>query len=137
MKCWKCERELPNDESFYRLRRYLGRRAGYEFTPICTQCFPNLESYHQRLHWHLPAPCTRCGRIVILEAWRDPPCQDVFCSRECQTSVWNARSYAKHRRPPPERACAVCDERFQPKRTDAIYCSSRCKQAAYRAAKVR
>lgn len=39
-------------------------------------------------------------------------------------------------RPEPARECAKCGQEFTPRRSDARFCSSRCRVAAHRAAKV-
>jgi hypothetical protein len=70
------------------------------------------------------ARCWICDRGYRSWSWND----DVFCSREC-AKQW--------RRAPTSygRVCVVCRKYLDPaKRTDAAFCSERCKRRSYRRA---
>lgn len=69
------------------------------------------------------------------EAWRELPREGrivrTFCSDGCKRAEANARIRANR----PERApskCISCDRGFMPSRADSLYCSSACRQRAYR-----
>lgn len=69
------------------------------------------------------------------EAWRELPREGrivrTFCSDGCKRSAASIR--ARENR--PERAssrCGSCDREFTPSRADSLYCSSACRQRAYR-----
>jgi hypothetical protein len=65
--------------------------------------------------------CLQCGGY----------CDQPFKGRcrACYQREWRARHY----KPPAPVACVVCREPFNPKRrSTAQYCSSACRQAAYR-----
>lgn len=69
--------------------------------------------------------CEQCGIHVVLAR----PRKRIFCSEQCSREWYNAhRPKARH----AERVCEECGTIFKPKRTDAQYCSSPCRQAAYR-----
>ena len=61
------------------------------------------------------------------------PCVERFrrrtCSTACQYLAWVRRQREKR---PAKTFCAVCNVSFQPTRADACYCSSACRQSAYR-----
>jgi hypothetical protein len=56
------------------------------------------------------------------------------CSENCRRAHYAAVRRAK--RKPPARNCEVCEEQFEPKRSDARYCSNACRQDAYRTRKL-
>jgi hypothetical protein len=62
------------------------------------------------------------------------PCHDCAprCAR-CYQREWRA----KHRTPAPPRRCAVCDNSFTPKRNDARFCRSACRQEYYRVSNIK
>ena len=45
---------------------------------------------------------------------------------------WMRRHRAKRRTPPPARKCPQCGKEFQPKRSDARFCSSACRVKSHR-----
>jgi predicted nucleic acid-binding Zn ribbon protein len=55
----------------------------------------------------------------------------VVCGDECRRAFHAAQ--ARERRKLPMWGCSVCGKEFEPKRTDAKYCSAACKQRAHRA----
>lgn len=69
-------------------------------------------------------PCEACGREVLVAHNRY---RERVCSARCQRRV--ARAKVDH----DERECATCGTAFKPSRADAAYCSSACRQKAYRA----
>jgi hypothetical protein len=91
--------------------------------------------------------CKRCGRKFAAVA--SPPfdplglgpsvirlsvCRDCTRERVRKNSVLTSRAYrARNRKKSEPTACAHCGEQFTPKRSDARYCSARCRVAAHRA----
>ena len=74
------------------------------------------------------APCEHCGAptsIVRLEGRR----RRAWCSAGC-AQAWHNRRRPKVQH--VEKACSECGLPFIPARTDAAYCSSACRQTAYR-----
>lgn len=69
--------------------------------------------------------CAYCGD-EIPNAFRRK-----YCSYRCANDAYIARRREKQEAA-REKVCAVCGERFNAKRKDAVYCSSACKQKAYR-----
>ena len=90
-------------------------------------------------------PCIGCGNplslMVMGGGWFgrgrcEVPRQIMLCVR-CYDKRDAERRRAKRRRPPPnQRACAQCGETFSPARSDARFCSTRCRVAAHRASAV-
>jgi hypothetical protein len=60
---------------------------------------------------------------------------NVVCGDRCRQAVYNRNHRERHQRQPEQRSCATCGEPFIPKRSDAVHCSSPCRQKAYRARK--
>ena len=94
--------------------------------------------------WHAaccePKPCKGCGRTVhsILRVrWSERACRyfltkPVVCCEECGHQARLAKQRRKRTRARGTRDCPVCHETFEPTRTDAKFCSSACRQKAYR-----
>jgi hypothetical protein len=87
----------------------------------------------------VPTPCAGgCG--VLVSHWHRDVCYDrpdgswgtrpaiTTCSRRCSAATKRVQVDA--------RDCEVCGETFTPKRSDARYCSSACRQDAYRKRKL-
>ena len=71
------------------------------------------------------AACPGCGRaLVVVRVARSGPLARVpYCSESCARSRATSRS---------RNACASCGAQFDATRSDARYCSSACRQRAYR-----
>lgn len=126
--CALCGADLPPGCGVVRKRVFLGYGigGGYRWTvaPVCATCA-------QWWSWEddgsIP-PCTTCRRPVVDLArtarrhWRPTCC--AACAR--------AAINAERRERRGERACSTCGTGFTPSRADAAYCSSACRQRAYR-----
>lgn len=76
--------------------------------------------------------CARCGdrpRLCI-SFTRTPLVAEGPVCHTCYQRAWRAN----RRREPEPIACASCGESFKPARSDARFCSDRCRQRAHRAA---
>jgi hypothetical protein len=82
----------------------------------------------------LETECAVCGRRIKPPRWvkRRDGGKVFYCSEGC---AGGADAIAR-RVEPVERSCVVCGERFTPARSDARYCSSACRQDAYRKRKL-
>lgn len=96
---------------------------------------------HGASRCHPPRPCLGCGRPCATPVYwaidangdvtGNRPPGPALCSRACEiVAARRARIAAK---PSRVRPCDVCQTTFTPPRSDGRYCSSRCRQAAYRA----
>src|SRR6478735_1743736 len=124
MQCEHCLRSLADGETSFRVS--LGYVDHYYWR---TDELNSLSVFH---HFRDPVPCHVCSRPVALTLNRKVP-KIVVCSTACRTRYKGARE--KRRRMIArviKRACEHCGETFQPSRSDARYCSSACKQAAWR-----
>ena len=98
----------------------------HEQALCCRDCEPHPEDYF----WSQACPV--CGRLI---SYLTGHSRTRGCSRRCSRVVDAER---KRRLREEERryrlpvACAVCDARFVPKRSDACYCSTACRMRAYR-----
>lgn len=136
--CDFCNRAFDEGETVYRLRFY---RVGgiwptlrFAFVLACADCAKdNFDSYYG---FDAPEPCEQCGRPVIQEMTRHRR-KHTLCSDYCQTlfhvATSNARAKQARRKARGDtRECVVCSEVFEPARADSRYCSSPCRQKAYR-----
>ena len=72
------------------------------------------------------ATCSQCGGPIRCDVRKQGR---MFCSRACETNHYNGK---RQRKAIEVKACGHCGEVFTAKRTDARYCSARCRQAARR-----
>jgi hypothetical protein len=56
----------------------------------------------------------------------------IYCSGVCREQARYAAARAKRADLRGTRICDNCDETFEPRRSDAKFCSDACKQRAYR-----
>jgi hypothetical protein len=87
------------------------------------------ELSHNR--WHPAQPCEQCGRPVIFQGSRRIPFHAV-CGDGCRYAVKLAQARARSAQRRPKATCETCGEAFTAKRTHARFCSSPCRQRAYR-----
>ena len=116
MKCYRCKGEIPAGDPVYQRKNWGGS---------CGKC----EAARPSSPWRDPRACEHCGRAVITQADRYLP-KHAVCSGACWRHLDNARQRARWKLSP--RSCGACGSEFMPKRTDAEYCSAKCKQKAYR-----
>jgi hypothetical protein len=157
MRCAACKRELLAGEPVYRLRmgydasdsvwrRMFGRQSVIIACAKCRNDPPKSRGWRgagdlftfdgfERAHWYPAKPCSHCGRPVFVDRYRRG-LRYFVCGDECRVAIYNAnaRKSAKQKAPRivPQKRCAKCDELFTPSRSDAEYCSSKCRQSAYR-----
>jgi predicted nucleic acid-binding Zn ribbon protein len=72
--------------------------------------------------------CEQCGEPVYVE--RGPILKRIFCGEPCRNAFYNAR---RQRKASESLVCVQCGETFAAKRSDARYCSAKCRQQARRA----
>lgn len=121
--------------------RYHRQRA---WTPerfhICGTCYdrgptPVTEWGKGRVRWYQipgrgeqmpPTPCEHCGVTFVRNA--DPLLRRMTCSATCLTSLTRSRNGNRG----SGQACETCGEQITTGRADSRYCSSACRQKAYR-----
>ncbi len=128
-QCSMCRHVFVEGDVVYRRRETtesnLWGRA-WELASICDECVRTCMHPSWRANRHRPEPCAGgCG--VLVSHWY-PWSNITTCSRRCSEQAARERKRAK-REP---RACEVCGDSFTPNRADARYCSSACRQDAYR-----
>ena len=144
MRCQSCERELSADEVVYRAA--IGHSGiWYEkfgkssVGSLCRDCVtgpraPIIRCAQSQL-WRPEMACEHCGRPVILSGRRPQPAH-VACDKKCLKAMYNRR-----RRVPEKRGyqrerhqhhCRRCGKIFLAVHLNAQFCSSACRQAAYR-----
>jgi len=102
--------------------RFVGDAGLYQIqaAPVCESCVTPSEANRCRV----TSPCPGCG-MTLMTHWRY---STSFCSERCRKR--DARKRAQVER--AEIECAACHIMFRPTRSDAAYCSSACRQSAYR-----
>ncbi len=68
--------------------------------------------------------CPDCGKTHRAVRTNPPP--------RCEKCAYAARLARKRAAPPSETICQHCGESFTPKRSDAVYCSAKCRVYAHR-----
>ena len=88
------------------------------------------------IHSAKVVPCWACDGLVLIEDGDHR--RNQYCSDQCRDDLnrrWQAerkRDQRSEQRTP--RPCDQCGESFTPKRSDAKFCSARCRVAAHRKA---
>lgn len=120
--------------------RFYCDKAGPDHAgPYCQTCHPR--------SWRAPRPCEGCERPVVnhvsvrpgyrRDGWYvrtldygDEGTWRVFCSERCRRAVFRVEKKLNRQRELVN--CATCGERVDARRADSRYCSSACRQRAYR-----
>jgi hypothetical protein len=124
-QCARCGSVLTADAPVWRdyFKQGRGVFGGTQWTvaPVCERCRSKWREYRD------PRPCENCGRNVHqqnnLRSHRR-----TFCCEDCKKVVSIA---AARRRRADARGARRC-ETFEPPRADGRFCSSACRQRAYR-----
>lgn len=132
--CWQCRKPFAQGDVIYlpRIRdgyTFMGRDA-HRVVPMCRSCKPPRTWGYQS-----PEPCQCCGRPVAIRVdgiYR----KRVACGDDCRAKIEIAlqkqkRLSVQHL---PAVTCQQCGAEFGG-RADARFCSSPCRQKAYRARK--
>ena len=101
---------------------------------LCASCAPGDR-------WCAPRPCQACSRPILYPVRmatdrRHGLPKRALCSDRCSWYFYN-RQRSERLAEARLLDCAVCGERFQPSRADALTCSPACRQKAYRRRRVR
>jgi hypothetical protein len=92
---------------------------------VCAQCVSKWRKFRPA------APCEGCGRPVHQEAsYRSH--RRTFCCEACERTARSTAARERRADARGTRQCETCGETFEPTRTNARFCSSPCRQRAYR-----
>jgi hypothetical protein len=129
MKCGQCKRELTAGEPVFRL--FIDLRVGWQMVCGACEAAASKASFFPPL-WDQPRCCSQCARPVYMDS-PQRKARYFVCGVEGRRAAHKA-SYRRMHPPSPrvERQC-LCGAAFTPKRNEAKFCSSACKQRAYRA----
>ena len=99
--------------------------------PVCEICVTDQERERQ----HYKVTCKGCGRLLSFPLQRLGRVASLNggghrTARTCSNACF--RRALRKRRRPKGHVCAVCREEFTSARKDAKFCSSACRQWAYR-----
>jgi hypothetical protein len=149
--CGDCARALAPDEPVrIGFTTATGTRRQH---PVCDRCWPRYAASSMQSYWYRPQPCEWCERTVarlvpssavpqlVPGYWRPGTEGGIvnvasghrrtFCSDSCRQREASSRR-AQARLRARQRACDGCGVTFVGTRADAHYCSSACRQRAYR-----
>lgn len=156
--CRNCDRDVFRGENIRRGSKLVvvdtifGKRQRNLAVPICTDCTAaSLAELRERAEsetatfadqrWYRinlldqTVPCGGCGGKIGNLSGRDEANirlgRNSYCSEICQRAYISE----KNRRPKIETGCEHCGETFVKPRSEARFCSSRCRVAAHRARK--
>jgi hypothetical protein len=125
--CTRCDEPFGGNATAYMVREDVAWTVldGYtaltqqETVPVCDACVTAQELAKATID----ATCVGCGQRMRLNIhWRK-----ATCSNRCEQ-----RERRKRYRAQVRNLCTICFKTFQPKRGDAKFCSSACRQRAYR-----
>jgi hypothetical protein len=128
--CPQCGYVFTEGDVVYRRREttHLFGRAPFKpdwvLTSVCEKC---VKEWHPSWFENRrePIPCAGgCGVLVSDWYWS----RILTCSRRCTERAAIARKRVTHE----ERTCEGCGRNYVPTRSDARWCSSACRQRAYR-----
>jgi hypothetical protein len=124
LHCEECGKVIKPREPVY-----VAKRGGYQRGKV-RRCEPCAEAIFVGLYLS-HRPCEGCGREVSvdyeLQDYRHLHCCDAVCGRKARL----ARLLQKAR-DARQKTCARCGKAFKATRNDGRFCSSACRQAAYR-----
>jgi hypothetical protein len=130
MQCARCRKRVSDGAPIWRVS--IGYGLMYYPPAVqswCAACAATLAGRR----WHPEQPCEQCGRPVFFTASRRIPLHAV-CGDACRSAVKLAQARTRRARTSRQRqaTCMACGTLFSPRRTDALFCSSPCRQRAYR-----
>jgi hypothetical protein len=127
VQCPSCHRELTDREPIHRVSLSWFHHDVCVLL-VCRVCAIRIASKYRK--WREPIVCEGCGRPVVHDVNRQPP-RDAICSEQCCRTVQAAKARERRQSRLRLRVC-MCGIEFKPTRPDARYCSSPCRQKAYR-----
>lgn len=123
--CAKCGESFAPDQPVVRQWRRWSRKdiacRGVVTIQTCIECAGELDRQVQKEH-----SCGVCGRMVITGSFNG------VCSARCRWIQAKRRQRKQQQTPRPVMACTTCGGVISGGRSDSFYCSSACKQKAYR-----
>ena len=129
MQCPSCHRDLTDSEPVHLVHRVsLSWQQTCSVTRlVCRACAAQIGKYCE---WQTPRTCEGCGRVVVHDTRRSAP-EHAICGEACRRSVRASLARERRQRRRRPRVC-LCGIKFKPQRSDAVFCSSTCRQRAYR-----
>jgi len=160
--CIWCERPIGAEELVYMVVADVFAWDGDHAKPLCQQCFSSGQGRRKYRRWNrgerqwnswhdlagtmkgwcwadnalgkaerqqrqIQSKCRGCGRTLIaMNHWRSWLCSRACCMRLCRR---------RQKKNPTKCICSICQKTFEPKRSDARYCSHACRQRDYRTRK--
>jgi hypothetical protein len=130
--CQRCGWKFTQDEIVYLVRDY---ELFGDWIAVCARCADDEE----REACRLDGQCKGCGQPMRTPYMRTRSniwtgeCNVItanVCSKRCEQRY--RRRLQRERGSGAETRCTVCGVGFRPKRDDAKFCSSACRQWAYR-----
>lgn len=131
--CGICGKPFRPGEVIWRGSTTMSFRGGQRRTlvPMCDACRSKVKDQWWDHRWLETEPCESCGRTVRNLKSPLTHRRYVTCSEECRLKVQKLRE-SERRALDRLKVCGTCREPFEATRSDARYCSSACRQKAYR-----
>ena len=128
--CTRCEAPFVADAMIYMVRRQYGSGLfQWETIAVCERCLTETE---QALEHAALGTCGGCGhRMIRVMRSRHRRTGRQWAVRACCDRC-EQRIHRRNRRRIKQPICTACGKPFEPKRSDASFCSSACRQRAYR-----
>jgi predicted nucleic acid-binding Zn ribbon protein len=123
LACHRCQRPFAATEPVYRW--HVPRTARYSYPNVCEACAKEVRSTWRK-NWK---NCLVCGRQIYISSTRHLTVCSEDCARARQTK--RAKELRLARRIKVYR-CRVCGAEFEAARSDASFCSVKCRVSSYR-----
>ena len=135
--CGKCYKVISPNQPISLTRvtaKASNSKNGTVLTTVCLECF-GITEYNQKKS--IVRSCAVCSREIHYDIDMDGGRRYhrglELCSLKCAWTLRNKKTAKKRLEiVNPSVACEVCSTEFTPSRTDSRYCSSKCRQKAYR-----
>jgi hypothetical protein len=134
-RCTRCHYPLDRTAHLVREKlvacvRYFGDKPiafhSFKHVPVCDVCVLDRELNQARYK----TGCLGCGRLVSFPRRMARGREWADCPQTCSNACY--RKALRKQRRPKTHECITCKAKFKSSRADAQFCSSACRQWAYR-----
>ena len=112
-----------------RYREIVTDTAWYQLTLTCKRYDELVKTLETSWGWWVKKTCSYCNQEYL--AYRTGAMHRLYCSPYCNMSARREREKARLELT-RQKTCAYCEVPFNAKRSDAIFCSGKCRVAAHR-----
>jgi hypothetical protein len=128
--CHHCKHRFDDTETVFIAKQpYSPGHPIWRRFPLCGPCAKRLSGNHW---FSTPKPCGYCERTIAVSDYAKNRRRPDFCCDLCASREANRVARDIRREMRDNRTCKQCRTNFESTRADASFCSSACRQRAYR-----